>query len=161
MEVYSSAFNITASGDHLFDNHYNYKIKVLLSEILWGKARRAKQENEEFGTVEDDGLGRTSIPLSITGFNSEYKITYDSKKAFDVVKQSFKNQKKELKSVLNEEFGWFKKDSTLRKEQENKKRSHFKVDWDDADSKPKVKEKSGKEKSTDGDDTKQKIDWDN
>ena len=160
MDVYSSAFNITASGVHLFDNHYNYKIKVLLSDILWGKAKHAKSENEEFGAVEDDGLGKTSIPLSITGFNSDYKITYDSKKAIEVVKQSFKNQKKELRSALNEEFGWFKNDSTIRKQQETKNRSRFKVEWDNEDTKTTPKEKSGKDKKKE-DDQKQMIEWNN
>jgi len=42
-----SAFNITASGTHYFSNHYNYKVKVFLSEILWEKQKRPKRENEE------------------------------------------------------------------------------------------------------------------
>ena len=130
MDIQSSAFNISGSGIHYFDNHYFYKVKVLLSEVLARKANRAKRENSEFGIIEDDGLGRTSIYLSIQGINSDYKISYDSRKALDVVKESFAKQKNELKDVLNHEFGWFKNDSALVKRNKNK-RSSIMVEWDD------------------------------
>jgi hypothetical protein len=163
MDVHSSAMDISASGEHLFDNHYSYKIKVLLSDVLWGKAKRAKKENEEFGAVEDDGLGKTTIPISIVGFNNEYKITYDSKKTIESVKQSFKDQKKEMRSLLNEEFGWFRKDSTLKKDKVEKKTSRVRVQWDDTDeettAKPVKDNKSKKNKTQDSENAK--IEWDN
>jgi len=130
MDIQSSAFNISGSGIHYFDNHYKYKVKVLLSEVLARKARKAKKENTEFGLIEDDGLGRTSIYLSIEGINTDYKISYDSRKALDVVKESFAKQKYELKDVLNREFGWFKKDSSLLK-RNKEKRSSISVDWEE------------------------------
>jgi hypothetical protein len=129
MDIASSAFNILASGIHNFDNHYKYKVKVLLSEVLWGKAKKAKRENEEFGVVEDDGLGKTSIYLSIEGYKKDYKISYDSKKTLVIVKESLDKQKGELKSIFNEEFGWFKKDSALKKNQPQKKDA-IKVEWE-------------------------------
>jgi hypothetical protein len=114
MNINSSAFNISGSGIHHFDNHYQYKIKVLLSEVLYGKAKKAKKENEEYGRIEDDGLGRTGIYLNIEGFGKEYKISYDSRKTIDIVKESLVKQKQELKGILQEEFGWFKNDTTLK-----------------------------------------------
>lgn len=163
MDVHSSAMDISASGVHLFDNHYSYKIRVLLSDILWGKAKRAKRENEEFGAVEDDGLGKTTLPISITGFNNDYKITYDSKKTIESVKQSFKDQKKEMKSLLNEEFGWFKKDSALKKDKVEKKASKVRVQWDDSEDEAKdntVKDTKSKRDKTQNTE-KAKIEWDN
>ncbi len=130
MDVASTAFTISASGIHNFDNHYSYKVKVLLSELMWGKAKKAKKQNEEFGIVEDDGLGKTSIPLSITGFKNDYKISYDTKQTLGIVKKGLENQKQELKTVFNKEFGWFKKDSTLKKTQLQKK-NDIKVVWDE------------------------------
>lgn len=160
MEVKSSAFDISASGNHLFDNHYTYKLRILLSDILWGKAKRAKHENEEFGEVEDDGLGKTSLFLSITGFNKDYKISYDSKKALGSVKETFKKQGSELKAALNQEFGWFKKD-TIRKEKPPK--SRFKVQWDDeapAESNSTKEEQTQiKQIGNKKDEGKQKIEW--
>ncbi|HEY4788351.1 MAG TPA: AsmA-like C-terminal region-containing protein [Bacteroidales bacterium] len=160
MDVVSSAFDITASGIHSFDNHYTYKVKILLSDILWGKAKRAKKENEEFGAVEDDGLGKTSLPLSIVGYNKDYKITYDTKNALDVVKGNLKKQKGELKTILNEEFGWYKNDSTVKKE-EQKKKTAIRVEWDDADKKSTTPKETKTEKSLNQPikDDKPKIEW--
>ena len=160
MDVHSSAFNISGSGTHLFDNHYTYKIKVLLSEVLYGKARKAKKENEEFGVVEDDGYGHTGLYLTITGYNTDYKITYDSRKAIDVVKQSFSNQRKELKQIFHDEFGWFKKDTLLNS---NKQEKAVKIKWDDADSietvSPDVNPKPKKPSDSNKEDNPVKVEW--
>jgi hypothetical protein len=145
MDIASSAFHISASGIHMFDNHYTYKVKVLLSEVLWGKARKAKQQNDEFGVIEDDGLGRTGIYLSVTGFNNEYKISYDSKQTVAQMKESLKKQKTELKTILKEEFGFYKNDSTL-KTNKTAGKSNFRVKWDDDDAGTKPKESQPAEK---------------
>jgi hypothetical protein len=132
MDVASTAFTISASGIHNFDNHYTYKVKILLSELLWGKAKKARRQNEEFGIVEDDGLGKTSIPLSIVGYKKDYKITYDTKQTLVIVKKGLDNQKQELKTVFNKEFGWFKKDSTIKKNLKSQN-NDIKVEWDEQD----------------------------
>jgi hypothetical protein len=143
MDIQSSAFNISGSGVHNFDNQYNYKIRVLLSDLLYGKAKRAKKENEEFGRIEDDGLGKTSLYLNIEGKGSTYKISYDSRKTIDVVKESLTNQKKELKQIFREEFGWFKKDSSLIQKPSNSRA--LQVEWED--SVPKKQKKAVEKKN--------------
>jgi len=105
-----------------------------LSEILENKAKKAKKENEEFGVVEDDGLGRTSLYLSIKGNVENYKITYDTKKVKEHIKDNLKQEKETLKTILNEEFGWFKNDSTIaKKKQKNEeiKKPQFMIKWDE------------------------------
>ncbi len=134
MEIKSSAFNIELSGEHTFDNVFDYKLKVLLSEILSNKAKKAKKENEEFGQVEDDGLGRTSLFLSIKGTVDDYKISYDTKQVKEHIKENLKQEKENLKTILNEEFGWFKNDSTVIKKQQKKeeiKKPKFLIEWDE------------------------------
>jgi hypothetical protein len=159
MDIASSAFSISASGIHSFDNHYNYKVKVLLSDVLWRKAHKTKQENNEFGEVEDDGLGRTSIPLSIVGYNKDYKIKYDPKLILGDVKESFKEQKTELKTIFKEEFGWYKKDTTLTTTKPAKK-GKIRIAWDDADAPTPALEKSGdNETGKNSGEEKPKIEW--
>jgi hypothetical protein len=136
MDINSSAFNISGSGVHQFDNHYTYRINVLLSEVLARKARQNKKENNEFGVIEDDGLGRTKIPLLIVGYKSDYKISYDTKGLKDIIKESMQSQKRELKSIFKEEFGMYKNDSTITKPKTTTK---FKVEWDE---KPTPKEET-------------------
>lgn len=135
MEIRCNAFNIEVSGEHTFDNEIEYRIKLLLREWLANKARKNKKENEEFGIEENDGLGSTALYLVIKGTTDKYKITYDSKKMKEQVKESLKKEKQEIKAILNQEFGLFKKDS-LKLKQQNKhqeelKKPKFKIEWDE------------------------------
>lgn len=134
MEVKTSAFNIEVSGEHTFDNEIEYRIKLLLREWLANKAKKNKKENMEFGIEENDGLGSTALYLIIKGTTSKYSITYDSKKMKEQVKESLKQEKQELKSILKEEFGLFKKDSSLIKQkQQNEElnKTKFKIEWEE------------------------------
>lgn len=137
MDINSSAFNISGSGVHNFDNHYTYRINVLLSEVLARKARSNKKENSEFGIIEDDGLGKTKIPLLIVGYNNDYKISYDTKGLKEIIKESVQNQKQELKTIFKEEFGMFKNDSTVSKQ---KPPSKFKIEWEEQTTPAETKE---------------------
>lgn len=136
MEIKSSAFEIELSGEHYFDYRIDYKVKVLLSDILAKKAKKNKKENNEFGQIEDDGLGRTSIYLSIKGTVDDYKISYDTKNVITHIKEELQEEKTNLKMILNEEFGWFKKDSAViqaknKENEKNKNGTGIKVIWDD------------------------------
>jgi len=138
MDIASSAFNLSISGIHSYENEFAYKIKVLLSDLLARKARRVKSENNEFGVVEDDGLGRTSLYLTIVGNVDDFKVSYDRKKVRDVIRENVREEKEEIKSILREEFGIFKRDSSIirknvekRKEQLEKKKRPFQLNWDE------------------------------
>jgi hypothetical protein len=141
MEIKSNALNVVFSGTHTFDNDINYRIKLSLNELLSKKAKAAKKANDEFGEVTDDGLGRTNIFLLMTGNISNPVIKYDSKGAIQNVKQDLKVEKQNLKSILNEEFGLFRKDSTLLNKEKIKKedQSKFRIDWEEADKKEEKK----------------------
>ncbi len=148
MEIKSSAVNIVASGEHTFDNVIKYKLKIQLSEILAKKARAAKPENEEFGVVEDDGLGKTSLFILITGTVENPIYKYDAKGVKENIVVSFIKEKQTLKSMLNEEFGWFKKDTSIKKV--DNKTPELKL-------KPKDKDKQNLKKQEEG---KFVIEWD-
>ena len=81
MDIASSAISISASGVHSFDNIVEYHLKLLLSDILAKKAKKARKDVEEFGVVEEDGLGRTSLFISMKGPVSDPIISYDSQGA--------------------------------------------------------------------------------
>jgi hypothetical protein len=141
MEIKSSALTVTFSGTHTFSNNINYRIKLSLNELLSKKAKTAKKANDEFGVVADDGLGRTNIFLSMTGNISNPVIKYDSKSAVQNVKQDLKVEKQNLKSILKDEFGLFKKDSTMRKSDTKKENSSkLIIDWEEANKKEEKKE---------------------
>lgn len=102
MEVKSSAIDITASGVHTFDNMVDYKLQLYLSQLM---GRKVKAQNTEFGIVEDDGLGRPRIFLSMKGPAADPKFTWDRQGVEQKITTEIRNESKNLKNVLKEEFG--------------------------------------------------------
>jgi hypothetical protein len=104
-----------------------------MRELLAKKAGTAKKENDEFGKVEDDGQSKTLF-ISMTGTVDNPVFHYDKKGMFQKIKEDIKKERHNLKEMLNEEFGWFKKDSTLGKNvpnEETKTKEKIKVKWDE------------------------------
>lgn len=133
MDVESSAADLSVNGKHSFDNDYEYHVKILLSEILSKKRKKNSRNVTEFGAVQDDGLGRTSLLLKIIGKGEKMKVGYDIKAAGAEVKNNIKSERQTLKTILNQEYGWYKKDS-LPKPKAVEKKSRFKISWDETDS---------------------------
>ncbi|MEI6049473.1 MAG: AsmA-like C-terminal region-containing protein [Bacteroidota bacterium] len=133
MEVKSSAANLSVNGKHSFDNDYEYHVKILLSEILSKKRKKIKSNVSEFGVVEDDGLGRTSLLLKIKGKGEAIKVGYDIKAAGNELKNNIKSERQSLKSILSQEYGWFKSDTATNQKPVVKK-SRFRITWDETDS---------------------------
>ena len=135
MEIKSNALNIITSGTHSFNNEISYKVKLSFNDLLSKKLRKVKKENDEFGLVADDGLGRTNIYLSMTGTVDNPIIKYDSKSAIQNIKQDIKVEKQLLKNILKEEFGLFKKDTAFNLKNKNPKEdeSKFLIKWDEND----------------------------
>ena len=133
MDVKSSAADLSINGRHSFDNHYEYHVRMLLSEILSKKRKKNNQNASEFGIIKDDGLGRTSILLKIEKKEDEVKVGYDVKAAGNEIKSKIKSEKQTLKTILNEEYGWYKTDTVAKKRQAAVK-SRFRITWDETDS---------------------------
>lgn len=130
MDIQSTAFNIKGSGIHRFDNSYDYRIQVELSELLARKARKKRKEVDEFGAVHDDGLGRLNIPIKITGKGNIYNAELDKRKAVGDFKKSISQEKEEFKNIFNiEKSGGG--DKKMPVSQDNK----FIIDWDDGNEK--------------------------
>jgi hypothetical protein len=132
MDVKSSAADLSVNGKHGFDNDYEYHVRVLLSEILSKKLKKPKPNTTEFGAVKDDGLGRTSVLLKIEDRGEDVKVSYDMKAAGNEIRKDIKAERETLKTILNEEYGWFKKDSVVtRKYVPGTPR--FRITWDETD----------------------------
>jgi hypothetical protein len=133
MDIKSSAVNLSVNGKHSFDNDYEYHVKMLLSDVLSRKRMKYKSNVSEFGVIEDDGLGRTSLLLKITGKGEEVKVGYDTKAAGNELKNNIKSERQTIKGMLNKEYGWFKNDtSAMQKPAEKKPR--FRIKFDETDS---------------------------
>jgi hypothetical protein len=131
MDIKSSAANLTVNGEHSFDNKYQYHVKMLLSEILSKKARKRRTYAEEFGEVQDDGLGRTSVFLKIDGLGDEVKVSYDMKAAGNRIKEDLNREKQTLKTIIREEYGLYEENSVL--EVKESSRPRFRISWEGSD----------------------------
>lgn len=147
MEIRSSAADLGISGKHSFNGDYEYHLRVLLSQVLSGKAPKKTAANE-FGIVEDDGLGRTSLFLVIRSAGKEETIGWDASAVRNEIRKDLQHEKQSLKSLLKEEYGWYSKDSTLLPAKEEKPK--FRIIWDE-----------GKNPGTVQQDTTEKIKQDN
>ena len=131
MDIYSSAINITALGIHKFDNSYDYRIKVLMTDLLFNKAREKRKEINNFGIIEDDRLGKISIPLRLTGMGDKYEISFDKQTALNTLKKSIQNEKKALGDIFKEEFNSNEKDTAGKENFLNRKSTNYNVSWED------------------------------
>jgi len=159
MDINSSAFNITISGTHGFDNYFDYKVRLNLNEVLSRKAKLAKKENEEFGVVEDDGSGETNIYLSVIGTPDDFNVRYDRKEAMNKIKSNLQEEKKLLKTILKEELGLFRKD-TASAAIKNPEKEQFIYDWEDEKDVQEVPVKTEKEKKAQKKDPDIRVTWD-
>jgi hypothetical protein len=142
MDIESSALNITASGNHQFSNDYEYHIRVLLSDLLSGKMKRSNRKKQVDENIEEDNEGRVILYLLLEGNKDKSNVKYDRKAARTVRKENMREERKELRKILNEEFGWFKKDSTLNDGSGKESEEEFKVEFEES-KKTKKKKKAG------------------
>jgi hypothetical protein len=131
MDVKSSAVDLSVNGRHNFDNNYEYHVKVLLSEILSKKARLSKSRSSEFGEIEDDGLGRTSLLLKVEGKGEDVKVSYDMQAAGVQIRDDIRKERQTLKNILGKESG--KPGFDPEAGQRNESRPRFRVIWEGSD----------------------------
>jgi len=134
MDVRSSAADLSVNGRHGFDNDYEYHVKILLSEILSKKIPKPRPNTTEFGAVNDDGLGRTSLLLRIEDNGDNVKVGYDVKAAGTQVRNEIKKEKQTLRTILNEEYGWYKYDTAAAQKPSSSGTRKFRVTWEERDS---------------------------
>jgi hypothetical protein len=132
MDVKSSAADIAVNGRHDFNNNYEYHVRVLLSQILSRKRKEKRQPVTEFGAVQDDGLGRTSLLLKVENRGDDVKVSYDVKAVGEQVKNNIRNEKQTLKTILNEEYGWYKNEVSAGTPVQ--KKSRVSIVWSENDS---------------------------
>lgn len=126
--IKSSAINIELYGKHTFDNMIDYHIQLLLSELLAKKSRANKELDDELSVVENDPENRRSVFILMTGPIDNPTIKYDKKGMQEKIKDDIKQEKQNLKQILKEEFGLFKKDSTLIKKDSKASDQKFKLE---------------------------------
>jgi hypothetical protein len=115
MEVKSNALNLNLSGTHNFNNQIDYHLKMLLSNIIKKKSKRLG--DEQFGEIEDDGSGKTTLFIRMYGDATNPKFSLDKQMIKKKIAEDLKQERQEVKQILKDEFGnWFKKDKEFKEQ---------------------------------------------
>lgn len=127
MTIGSSAMTIGLSGTHGFDNKIDYSLNFKLSELL----RTGKKQSEEFGYVVEDAAG-LRLFMRMTGTTENPVFSLDKDGAREKRKRELEREKNLLKSILKEEFGLFKSDTTLPgvPAPKSKPKTVYELEWD-------------------------------
>jgi hypothetical protein len=137
MDIRSNALDLSASGTHGFDNHYDYRLKLKLSDLLYNKTKESKRR--EFEVAADESDTRT-VFLKIHNDGAETIVELDREKTAQKIRNDLREEKRELKQILNEELGLFKKDKEVQEQQkqsgENQEIFKFEFSEEETDSVP-------------------------
>ena len=140
MTLSTNVMDLNISGIHGFDDNVDYHLNFRLNDVL------VKNKNQdEFGPIKDDGLG-VKLFLHMYGNLSDLKFKLDKTEKKTARKAAIQEEKKELKSILKQEFGLFKKDSTIQAPVEEETKTTFEVEWDEFDNEPDVSTEKGTDK---------------
>ena len=124
MKIKTNAIDIDLAGWHDFDNQIDYHFSFRFREL------KTKAEESEFGIVEDDGLGLI-VYLRMYGDLDDPSYSLDKENRKADIQEQLAEEKQDVKAMLKSEFGFFKKDSTVKNmEEKNKKEVQF-IFYDD------------------------------
>jgi hypothetical protein len=135
MDIASNTLDLKINGTHSFQNEVDYHIQILLSELI--SKNKHKGEDIEGIFTQDDGLGRTTIFLRMTGNGDDPEIKYDTKEVRKKIATDLKNEKIKIKEALKKEFDWFSNEKNRSESeeleiiQENKNQQDFIIEWEE------------------------------
>lgn len=109
MVIKSSALNIGMQGTHTFSNEMDYYMNFNLNNVL-GKKEPIK---DEYGFIEDDANGNRNMYLHVYTKKGEVVVDVDKFGSKKIIDLSSSEEIKEMKSILKEEMGLFKNDSSV------------------------------------------------
>ena len=143
MDIHTNALNLSALGTHGFNNHYDYRLKLKLSELLYSKARGAR--SSEFNVAADESDTRTLF-LKVRNDDSGTHVEMDREQTAQKIRNDLREEKNELKKILNEELGLFDHDKSLVKEENPTKEDEggFRFEFNEEPDSAKVDEKREK-----------------
>jgi hypothetical protein len=128
-KINNSALNMEFYGTHDFENTINYHVKLLLSELIAKRPGKNKKLDDELLLTENDPENKRCVFINMKGNIDNPVITYDRKAMKEKIKEDIKNEKQNLKSILKEEFGFFKKDTSIKaNKNEDKADQRFIID---------------------------------
>jgi len=127
MEIKSSALSVFISGSHTFEQEINYRIKLLLSELMSTKFRKKNTQvkKNEFGEIKENGKIFNTIYFKMTGNSENPNISFDGIRFREDVQKGISQEKERITTIIKE-------DILLTKEKVNQEKGEdVIIEWDD------------------------------
>ena len=127
MEIKSSALSVFLSGTHTFEQEIDYRIKLLLSELMSTKFRKKNTnvKKTEFGEIKENGEIFNTIYFKMTGNSENPNISFDGIRFREDIQKGIVQERKIITNIIKE-------DILLTKEQEHKEKEQgVIIEWDD------------------------------
>ena len=119
MEIKSSALSLIISGKHFFNQEYNYKISLLLSDLL---AKRFRKRDNDFNTQDSTSLLKTNLQLRMVGDKENSDISFEKLKIKENLKNEIKKEILDVKKIISEE---------INKKESDEGDEELEIEWDD------------------------------
>ncbi len=131
MDIRSTALSVHVSGSHSFNNIMDYRIRLLLSDVLGRKVKERQSVNVD--EIRKNMEGKTTIQVKMRGHVDDYKISLDKVKLKGDVFEEIKKETIEIKNIIKEKIlnqpdleekelpEWVEEDSGLEIEWEDEK----------------------------------------
>ena len=117
MEIKSNALSIIISGYHKFNLEYNYKIKMLLGQIL---SKTFKTNNTDYKN-NDEVI--TNVQVRMIGDEDNFDIKFEKLKIKEHINKGIKEEIQTIKKIIREDI--------VEKKEMEVKEDEIEIEWDD------------------------------
>ncbi len=126
MEIKSTALSVFLSGTHNFKHEIDYRIKLLLSELMSTKFRKKNTNiDNEFGAIEKNDANFTTIYLKMEGDTDDPKVSFDGFRIREDVKKGIKKEKEIIGTIIKEDI------LQTQEQEKEEKGQDVSIEWDD------------------------------
>ena len=119
MEINSSALSLLISGKHYFNQEYNYKISLLLSELL---TKRFRKKSDNFSPSDSTRPVKTNLQLRMTGNKDNSEISFEKLKIKENIKNEIKKEILDINKIISEE---------INNKEVTKENDDIEIEWED------------------------------
>ena len=127
MDINSTALSVHVSGSHNFKNIMDYKVRLLLSDVLGNKVKESK--SIDLDDINKNKEGKTTIQVRMKGHVDNPKIYLDKLKIKEDVFEEIKKETQEIKNLIQEKILNKTKDNEIPEWVEED--AGIEIDWSD------------------------------
>lgn len=127
MEIKSNAMDMQISGIHDLKNNMDYKIRLLISDLLAKKVKEKTEKKDLKSINPQSESGKTSIQFKMTGNVKDPKISLDKIQLKKDVVEGIIKETKNIKKIIKDDI----LDNTNKIKKDSLKESGIIIEWDD------------------------------